>query len=193
MARRNLTKPEIIEEAISLLEQDGIAGLTMRKLACRLNVRAPTLYYYIADKSALLSEVLSVLFERCLQRMPETATWQAWMREFGKAIWQVQQEQQFAPQLILAAQLDDEGIKRTIARIMEELAKFDRDTEQLFFIQSAVQAVITGWSIFAHTSYSDKVGRLVNFHDAAMSSIDALIQTWEPMIRPVDARQTISH
>lgn len=177
MSRRNLSKTEIVEEAIRLLEEEGLERLSMRKLASRLGVQAPTLYYYIPDKSALLNEVLSVLFQRCLDRMPPSKTWQEWMRAFGEAIWEVQQEERFSPVLILTTQLDEEHFQQTLDRLHAELAKFDVDQEQAFFLQAAVQAIITGWSIFANASYSEKVGRFVDFKEAALSSIDALIES----------------
>lgn len=175
MAKRNLSKEEIIDEAIKLLRSDGLEGLSMRNLATRLNVRAPTLYYHIPDKNALLNEIMIKLFGECFARMPNCATWQQWMREFGKAIWDVQQEATFAPQLIFSTKLDDEHFEESLEMARRELAKFDVNQEQAFFIQSAVQAVVTGWTIFANSAYSEKMGRYFAFREAAMSSIDQLI------------------
>lgn len=179
MTKRNLSKQEILEEALELLDEDGLDGLSMRKLADRLGVRAPTLYYHIPDKSALLNEITLVLFERSLDRMPKCATWQQWMIAFGEAIWDVQQEARYAPALLLSTHLEEEHFVRSHDRLRREIRPFDLDQEKLFSIQAAVQAVVTGWSIFAHTSYSDKVGRYVDFREAARNSVSALIQGWD--------------
>jgi TetR/AcrR family transcriptional regulator, tetracycline repressor protein len=189
MAKRNLSKHEIIEEALQLLDKDGLDGMSMRKLALRLGVRAPTLYYHIPDKSALLNEVTLVLFERSLDRMPPCDTWQEWMAAFGEAIWGVQQEARYAPALLLNIHLDEEHFVRSADRLRNEIMPFGLDQEKLFFIQSAVQAVVTGWSIFAHATYSDKVGRYVDFREAALSSVRALIQGWEPKMTAANTRE----
>ena len=182
MTRRNLTKQEIIEEAIVLLELEGLDGLSMRKLAARLDVRAPTLYYHIPDKHALLNEVSNVLFERCFDRMPECETWQDWMLAFGEAIWEVQHEERFASALIMSNQIDEEHFQRSVDRVHAELSRFEADPERLFFVQSAIQAIMTGWSIFSNAAYADKLGKFVDFKAAAMNSAQALIDSWEAQI-----------
>lgn len=53
-ARMALTREEIIRTAIGLLEQDGLQGLTLRRLARALGVSAPTLYWHVRDKRQLL-------------------------------------------------------------------------------------------------------------------------------------------
>jgi TetR/AcrR family transcriptional regulator, tetracycline repressor protein len=45
----------IVEAALGLLDQVGLAGLSMRHLAERLGIQAATLYWYIRDKQELLS------------------------------------------------------------------------------------------------------------------------------------------
>lgn len=179
MTKRNLTKEKIVGEALKLLDAEGLDGLSMRKLATQLKVRAPTLYYHIPDKSALLNEVQITLFGRVFERMGPSETWQEWMHEYGKAIWEVQQEAKFAPALILNIQLDEEHFERSVDLAKNQLKRFDADQEKLFFIQAAVQAVVTGWSIFALSSYSSKVSRFVNFKEDALNSVDTLVKGWE--------------
>ena len=183
MARRNLTRDEIVREAIALVRDEGVEGLSMRKLAARLKVQAPTLYYYIPDKTALLNEILIDLFHRCLARIPPCDTWQDWMRAYGLAIWDIQQEEKFSPLLILNTQLDEAHFQQTMRWIRTDLGAFPADQEKLFFLQTAVQAVVTGWSVFANAQYSDKVARFIDFREAAMDSVDSLVKSWEPKIQ----------
>lgn len=49
---------EIVAAALEIFEQDGPSGLTMRSLAERLHMRAPSLYKHVADKEEL--EVLLI-------------------------------------------------------------------------------------------------------------------------------------
>src|SRR5437763_14319873 len=44
---------EIIAAAMSLLEEHGPDGVTMRSIAQRLGIQAPSLYKHVADKSEL--------------------------------------------------------------------------------------------------------------------------------------------
>lgn len=55
---------EIVDVALELLEQEGSDGLSMRRLADRLGIRAPSIYKHLPDKQALEAAIISVGFER---------------------------------------------------------------------------------------------------------------------------------
>lgn len=54
---------EIVEAARELLEADGAEALTMRKVADRLGIRAPSLYKHLANKETLEAAIIAVGFE----------------------------------------------------------------------------------------------------------------------------------
>lgn len=59
---------QIVEEARDLLEAEGPEGLTMRRLAERLGIRAPSLYKHLESKEALEAAVISLGFEEAAER-----------------------------------------------------------------------------------------------------------------------------
>lgn len=54
---------EIVSEARTLLEEEGAGGLSMRNLAQRLGMRAPSLYKHFASKESLESLLIGIGFE----------------------------------------------------------------------------------------------------------------------------------
>ena len=48
-----LTREQIVTAAIALVDRDGLAALSMRRLAAELGVGPMTLYYHVPDKAAL--------------------------------------------------------------------------------------------------------------------------------------------
>jgi TetR/AcrR family tetracycline transcriptional repressor len=52
--RSRIDRNVIIDAALQLLEEEGVAKLTTRRLAVRLGVQAPTLYWHIQNKDELL-------------------------------------------------------------------------------------------------------------------------------------------
>lgn len=54
---------EIVAAALELLEEEGPEGLSMRRLAERLGIRAPSIYKHLPDKEALEAAIISVGFE----------------------------------------------------------------------------------------------------------------------------------
>ncbi|MFR9807358.1 TetR/AcrR family transcriptional regulator C-terminal domain-containing protein [Pseudonocardia sp. RS010] len=58
-----MERREIIEEAVALLDEAGHDGVTMRVLAARLQVSAPSLYWHYPSKQKLLEDVADSLVE----------------------------------------------------------------------------------------------------------------------------------
>ncbi|MEM7272649.1 MAG: TetR/AcrR family transcriptional regulator C-terminal domain-containing protein [Actinomycetota bacterium] len=60
--RPNLTRELIAETALRLTDEDGLSGLSMRKLGAELGVEAMSLYHYVSNKDDLLDAVLDRLY-----------------------------------------------------------------------------------------------------------------------------------
>jgi AcrR family transcriptional regulator len=54
---------EIVDVALELLEEEGPGGLSMRRLAERIGIRAPSIYKHVPDKESLEAAIISVGFE----------------------------------------------------------------------------------------------------------------------------------
>lgn len=50
-----------------LLEEEGVAALTMRRLAERLGIRAPSLYKHLPDKAALEAAIITTGFQEAAE------------------------------------------------------------------------------------------------------------------------------
>ncbi len=53
--RRQLTREELVRKSLEVLDEEGFDGLTMRRLAERLGVKAASLYNHVSDKGELLA------------------------------------------------------------------------------------------------------------------------------------------
>jgi AcrR family transcriptional regulator len=56
--REPLTRAQIVDAAIRLIDADGLDGLSMRKLAQELGAGATTLYWHVRDKDQLIDLVM---------------------------------------------------------------------------------------------------------------------------------------
>ncbi|MCU7724828.1 TetR family transcriptional regulator [Actinoplanes sp. KI2] len=79
-----LDRARIVAEAVALLDADGLDSVTLRKLASRLGVQAPTLYWHIPNKAALITAIA----EEILTPLPASAIgaderWQDWLIGFA--------------------------------------------------------------------------------------------------------------
>jgi TetR/AcrR family tetracycline transcriptional repressor len=75
-----LDRRRIVAEAVALLDADGLDHVTLRKLAARLGVQAPTLYWHIPNKAALITAIAEEILTP-LPAAPSSAEerWQDWL------------------------------------------------------------------------------------------------------------------
>ena len=81
LERMPLDRTIILGHAFSILNEMGLDGLTLRRLAARLGVQAPAIYWHFKGKQELLDEMATQVFREALQEAPvfDTAqTWQDW-------------------------------------------------------------------------------------------------------------------
>ncbi|TWG92939.1 TetR family transcriptional regulator [Nocardioides sp. J9] len=69
-------RQDVVERAIGMLDERGIDGLTMRKLAADLGVQPGALYHHFAGKDALLQAVADEILRRG-RRPAEIVAWDA--------------------------------------------------------------------------------------------------------------------
>jgi AcrR family transcriptional regulator len=77
----SLDRTIILAQAFAILNEMGLEGLTLRRLATRLGVQAPAIYWHFKSKQALLDEMGTQVFREALQEAPvfdAAQSWQDW-------------------------------------------------------------------------------------------------------------------
>lgn len=62
--RKPLSRERVLAAALALVDAEGLAGLSMRRLAAVLHVEAMSLYHHVRDKGDLLSGLVDVVLSR---------------------------------------------------------------------------------------------------------------------------------
>ena len=75
-----IQREKVVQAALSLLDEEGIEGVTMRKLAQRLKVQAPSFYWHFANKQALLDGMADALVESVARSVDPEAPWDEVLR-----------------------------------------------------------------------------------------------------------------
>jgi AcrR family transcriptional regulator len=80
-----LTRGRILEAALKLVDQEGIAALSMRRLAAELGVDPMSIYHHLPGKQAVLSGLVKSVFAE--MRVPSAGDkgWQDRVRDFARA------------------------------------------------------------------------------------------------------------
>jgi TetR/AcrR family tetracycline transcriptional repressor len=69
-----LDRQQVVDEALRLLDDEGLDALSLRTLAGRLGVQAPTLYWHIANKAELLDALADAIMDEAIRDVPEPST-----------------------------------------------------------------------------------------------------------------------
>jgi TetR/AcrR family tetracycline transcriptional repressor len=179
-----VSKDQIVQEAIALLYEQGLRQVTLRNLAERLSMRAPSLFWHIRNKDELLALIDEAIFRQCVESIPPSKTWQEWLHYYGLALWEAQCKAPDIPNLITQVNLGPE-VRQTLYQLLyDELVVFGIDMHLAMKMQSSVQALVTGWTVLtsvprdqaAEQQYSPRKSGLVE-------ALDALIHGWEAALR----------
>ncbi|PWC37742.1 TetR/AcrR family transcriptional regulator C-terminal domain-containing protein [Azospirillum sp. TSO35-2] len=83
-------RPDVIAAAMALLDEVGVDGLTMRRLAQALHIQAPSLYWHFANKQALLDAMADAILADMALPPDDGLRWDEWLRavalEFRRAL-----------------------------------------------------------------------------------------------------------
>jgi AcrR family transcriptional regulator len=81
-ARVGLERDAIIDTALDLMDQHGVDGVSMRRLAAELNVTATALYWHVGSKEGLWSAALDRVLDRIVVEDDPELAWQVRVRRF---------------------------------------------------------------------------------------------------------------
>ncbi|AOK15796.1 TetR family transcriptional regulator [Burkholderia cepacia] len=82
-----LTRDTVLRAALDLLDEVGIDGLSTRRLAERLGVQSPTLYWHFRNKAELLDAMAeAIMLERHDASLPRPGeAWDAWLLDNARS------------------------------------------------------------------------------------------------------------
>ncbi len=112
-----LDRQRIVAEAVALLDAEGLDGVTTRKLAARLGVQSPTLYWHLPNKAALVTAIADAILDQEFGEMspPEPEQpWPDWLGDLAERLRRALLAHPDGARIVSASQLS-----RTMAAISE--------------------------------------------------------------------------
>lgn len=147
-----LDRDQIVSAALAMMEEEGLAQVSLRKVALRLDVSVSSLYWHVADKDALFAMMSHAIYVSCVEAVPEAGAWDVWLRGFGRVLWQTQSRLPDTRQLIAMTgknrYLKDERAE-TRGRVLALLAEKGLPPEVATLAYKSTHALVTGWTMLA--------------------------------------------
>lgn len=82
----SLTRDQIVDAAIRILDAEGPDALSMRRLGAELDAGATSVYWHVKGKAELLDLVADRVIGEVFAGLGTTDTWRAWMAAFARSM-----------------------------------------------------------------------------------------------------------
>src|SRR5581483_4664872 len=143
-----LSRSKIVEAAVELIDSEGVDQLNIRKLARRLDVQGPSIYYYFADRDEVLAAVgLTVLQEI---RIPKRRSqrWTDWLLQDALAYYRaVEAHPNIAP--ILLDRRTRPGAAERFNAALEQMQDAGISPADGLALIDAVEGLALSWLAFS--------------------------------------------
>jgi TetR/AcrR family tetracycline transcriptional repressor len=84
--RPRLDRAQVVRAAVQLLDEEGLDGLTTRRLAAKLGVQSPALYWHVRNKDELLDLVAEELCAPAADFQPDPGL--SWQERIQAGLWE---------------------------------------------------------------------------------------------------------
>lgn len=81
-----LSKELIVDAAMAVLQDEGLAAVNMRAIAARLQVRASALYRHFPAKENILGTMSKRIFAQAHEGLSDDVDWSGWLLQFGVSL-----------------------------------------------------------------------------------------------------------
>ena len=175
MAPPRLDRSSIVEAALEILKERGLAAVSLRNVAAVVGARAPSLYWHVRNKEALFGLMCEQIFRECLAEVPDSHDWREWLRNYGIVIWRKQREIRDIRLLMLQSRMEPDVLRAFTMHMVGELTRLGIDPAVAFDAQRSVSTLVTGWTMLPN----DPVLAEMQPEPSFVRSLEALIRGWD--------------
>lgn len=178
MSFSKLDQDAIVREALAVLREEGLQGVSLRRVANRLDVSVSALYWHVRNKEALYALMSVAIFRDCLDTIASSHDWRRWLRDFGLTLWDAQIAIKDAHELIRLTRSVRHGDGHGTRAVLAALSIGGLEEETALLAQQSVQALVTGW-----TTLRTQDGAAMGSDRACFcNALDVLIHGWDATI-----------
>lgn len=126
----SLSRDQIVAAALRIAREEGLAALTIRRLAADLDASRMALYRHVADKDALVALVMNAVAEQSVPELPpRDGPWEARLRHLAHGLRAELSAYPGLIEIIMTRYNHGPGALRVVDTILEILADAGLRTE----------------------------------------------------------------
>ncbi|MCP2165762.1 TetR/AcrR family transcriptional regulator C-terminal domain-containing protein [Goodfellowiella coeruleoviolacea] len=179
--RVGLTRERVLDAALALVDSDGLAGLSMRKLGAALGVEAMSLYHYVPNKDALLDGLVELVLGMVTpEPPPQHSSWPDWVRQFAVDYRQVLLRHPAVLPLMATRPMPTTSALTTVELGLRRLVRAGLTARQALDILNSVTTFVLGHVLIE--------ARKVPGHEAAAFTPNAMLVDLDEEVFPLISR-----
>jgi AcrR family transcriptional regulator len=132
--------------ALALVDEHGLAGLSMRSLAAALGTGAMTIYNHVADRTDLDVLVVEAIVAQARWPRRSRPDWRGDVREIATAMWRAVRAHPRAIPLILTRRTRSPAALEVAEDLLAALARSGRSGRSLLIAFRTVSAFVMGFA-----------------------------------------------
>ena len=145
---RGLDKKMIVETALDLLERDGFAALSLRRVADALGVQTPALYWHVRNRAELHGLMAEAMFREALDSVDPALVGGDYLVALGHAQHETWMRRRDSARLIGLAPPTKLVRESFLVHILDRLRAGGLDSRRAIQAHSALQSFTLGWTLF---------------------------------------------
>lgn len=139
--QRSLSVAAIVDAAVAIADEHGLAAVSIRAVAAELGVGAMTLYRYIPSKAELLDLMLDRVNRPVLEELP--AGWRAALEAIGREMWRLLTAHRWLPFVDQARPVLGPNAVRALDQVMGALAETGLTDQEKVSLTVAIESFAT--------------------------------------------------
>lgn len=145
--RAPLSRDRVLDAAIGLADADGLAAVSMRRIAASLGVEAMSLYHYVKSKDELLAAILDrVLAELVLP--PAATPWKQALRETALSAHAILDRHRWAASVLMTPGASSPTRSRWTEAVLAALAAADLPPGLADHAYHALDSYVIGFTLW---------------------------------------------
>jgi len=167
---------QVIDVALGLLDEEGLAQLQMRAVASRLNVQASALYWHVHNKGQLLSLMSAQFYDTALAAVPAGLSWRDWLVTYGNAFRRALLGHRDSAQLCAIARPLSDDTEAAADVLTKPLISAGLSRQLALSYYSSVVSLVLGWCIYEQSeALHDYLARMIGFDESFTIGLNAMV------------------
>jgi TetR/AcrR family tetracycline transcriptional repressor len=167
---------QVIDVALTILDEQGLSELQMRTVASRLNVQASALYWHVRNKAELLSLMSTHFYDAARNAVPEGLSWRDWLLVYGKALRDTLLGHRDSAQLCAISKPPNDDANVTADLVTRPLVSAGLSQHVALSYYSSVVSLVLGWCIYEQSeALHDYLARMIGFEESFTIGLTAMV------------------